>query len=103
MICEAGSKGAGGRCDCTKTDGWTEGKWAKPRCDKGKCKTRQIHDRCKGISSVKLLGDGTWCYNNYRISVCRNIPGKINFEFTTELENISHMLIVNLYFYRKIL
>ena len=80
-ICDAGSKGAGGLCDCTKLDGWTKGKWEKPICSQGECRARQKqYEFCKGSSykhpNGKPLGDGTWCRNGHFFSICLTIAGK---------------------------
>ena len=90
-ICGAGSKGAGGLCDCTKLDGWTKGKWEKPICSQGECRARQKQYKfCKGSSykhpNGKPLSDGTWCRNGHFFSKCLTTAGIITLKLFAEIE-----------------
>ena len=74
--CAAGSKGPGGVCDCSNLKGWAKGKWRSPICRNGRCTSSQIYDGCVGKKNGKMLGDGTWCFNDKRWANCLTIPGK---------------------------
>ena len=76
-ICAPGDRGRGGNCDCSSAKGWVEGKWPTLNCHEGLCYAIQENDQCKGKDNGYQLGDGTWCWDSYRITKCITTSGKI--------------------------
>ena len=74
-ICPAGDNGLGGECDCSNVAGWIDGEWPIQRCNKGRCYARQENDVCNGKDNGHWIGDGTWCWDNFRDTRCEIIPG----------------------------
>ena len=75
-ICAPGDRGQGGNCDCSKANGWEEGKWPTRICYEGACYARQEYDQCKGKDNGYRLGDGTWCWVGQRDTKCSTTSGK---------------------------
>ena len=71
LTCSSGTLGPGGACECEKASGWKEGEWNSPSCNQGYCLITQPYEGCKGKQNNHKLGDGTWCYNNERVSKCQ--------------------------------
>jgi len=74
-VCEPGSQGPGGVCNCTNAPGWTEGNWYEPWCHQGTCftKMKKQWELCMGKPNGTGLGDKTWCWKENRSTRCPTI------------------------------
>jgi len=70
VICPAGTRSAGGACNCTAAVGYVEGAWRTPWCYEGSCYTGQASEQCIGADNGHPLGDGTWCWGQERNTRC---------------------------------
>ena len=73
-ICPPGEGSFGGRCNCSDAPGWTEtGGWSAIYCQYGQCYSSQEYDWCVGKDYSTPVGDGTWCVDDKRLTICRII------------------------------
>ena len=47
-----------------------KGEWRRPWCWQGRCYTGQKYAECEDKENGHQLGDGTWCFNKSRDTVC---------------------------------
>jgi len=70
VVCPAGDRASGGKCECEQAVGYYEGTWRSPWCYEGVCYTGQAHAQCMGAENGHSLGDGTWCWGQERNTRC---------------------------------